>query len=175
MLPFKISRNIVLHPVGISMRFSRRFYFHKNEPLHITSLEGLANLKSLDNVDPVLIQTLINEKTSELNLKNEIRELKSLQEKKEQMITSNNQVKLNSFTRPCWIFFLMSSSVYLFWQLVWWNLAYNEQEVENLERVTELEAKLQKLMLETNDINKSSDKILDNEPASRKISFYKWW
>ena len=146
---------------------------HLNQ--EITSLEDLAKLKSLDDVDPVLVHKLINEKTSELNLKTEIQRLRTLQEERENSMNSGRPVKLGDFKRAGIMFILMSSSVYLCWQLLWWHLAYNDKEIEMLDTVNSLEKKLREEIKhnEIVSIPKTHESIKTAE--NTKSWYSKWW
>lgn len=104
----------------------------------IRSLEDLTKLKSLDNIDPEIIRKLIDERTSELNTANELDMLKKFSQE-EKSIRDNS---LKRFARPTWVVLLMSSTVYMLWQLAWWKLAYDEKEKELEAEVRELEEEL---------------------------------
>ncbi|SMN21194.1 similar to Saccharomyces cerevisiae YPL099C AIM43 Protein of unknown function [Maudiozyma saulgeensis] len=147
-----------------------RYYTIGKTEHDITSLDDLVKLESLDNVDPTLVQKLINEKTTELNLKNEIRRLKTIQEQRENSVTSNRPVRLGDFKRAGIMFMLMCSSVYLCWQLLWWNLAYNSKEVEMLDTVTSLENELHERI----EINKIAENELTQESPSRPVQKKSW-
>ena len=141
----------------------------------ITSLEDLANLKSLDDVDPVLVQKLINEKTSELNLKNEIQRLRILQQERENSTGSGRPVKLGDFKRAGIMFLLMSSSVYLCWQLLWWNLAYNDKEIEMLDTVNTLEKELREKIKDNKIIDEPNSQNNIQPSVNTKPWYSKWW
>lgn len=108
----------------------------------IRTLEDLTKLKSLDGVDPELIKRLLDERTSELNTKNELDMLKSFEEEEKQL----RQSPLKRFTRPLWMFLLMSSTVYLVCHYVWWRLEYEEKEIAYSNRVRGLETELKGLL-----------------------------
>ncbi|KAM3162964.1 Inner membrane assembly complex subunit 17 [Lachancea thermotolerans] len=57
---------------------------HKPYSTSIKSLEDLAKLKSLDDVDPDLVRKLINERTNELNSQAELAMLKQMQSQENQ-------------------------------------------------------------------------------------------
>ncbi|GCF01239.1 mitochondrial protein FMP14 [Zygosaccharomyces mellis] len=104
----------------------------------IKSLEDLTKLKSLESVDPELIRKLINERTVELNVQNELEMLKNLN-RQEKM---SQEVSLKRFIRPLWVFFLMSSTVYLILHYIWWKLEVIEKEKELRSYVESLEMEL---------------------------------
>lgn len=134
----------------------------------INSLEDLTKLKSLEGVDPELIRKLINERTSELNVQNELDMLKRLS-KEEQ---NSQEISLKRFVRPLWMFFLMSSTVYLILHYVWWRL-------EIVERAQELQNVVQSLEVELDQVMKSQqpspviqeDTSKENRPWYKKL-FY---
>lgn len=142
MLPYGRPRLLPIHRLSNLVKTTPTKVRLLTTPANVKSLEDLAKLKSLDDVDPTLIQKLINEKTSELNTLREIEVLKRMQEERENRLESNN-VSLKQFVRPGIILFLMSSSVYLVWQLLWLNLEYTKREQENMEEISVLENSLQ--------------------------------
>ncbi|CCE89855.1 Ina17p TDEL_0A05230 [Torulaspora delbrueckii] len=132
----------------------------------IRTLEDLSKLKSLNDVDPELIKKLINERTSELNTKNELDMLKGFEEEEKKL----RQSPLKRFTRPLWIFLLMSSTVYLICHYVWWRLEYEEKEIAYSHRVGELEAELRDLLAHKSE---GEDTILRENTRNRP--WYKRW
>ncbi|CUS23945.1 LAQU0S12e03576g1_1 [Lachancea quebecensis] len=104
----------------------------------IKSLEDLAKLKSLDDVDPDLVRKLINERTDELNSQAELAMLKQMQSQENQQ----QQQALKKFVRPMWIFLLMSSFFYLTGHYIWWRLEYDEREIELHKQVQALREEL---------------------------------
>ncbi|CAB4255788.1 similar to Saccharomyces cerevisiae YPL099C AIM43 Protein of unknown function [Maudiozyma barnettii] len=175
MLQTKFSCNIKNLGLSALKRGHIRYYTKGNTNHDITSLDDLVKLESLDNVDPILVQKLINEKTAELNLKNEIRRLKNIQEQRENSVISNRPVRVGDFKRAGIMFMLICSSVYLCWQLLWWNLAYNSKEIEMLDTVTSLENELRELIR----TNKTKEKIVtnnyDSQPVNKKPWYSNWW
>ena len=139
---------------------------NSNAHIEIRTLEDLAKLQSLDNVDPKLISKLINDKTNELNIKNELQMLKQLQAEEQK----TQETSLKKFVRPAWIFLLMGSIVYLSCHYVWWKLDYEEKELEYTHKVHQLESELAALN-EAHNSSVSSDK--NSKRSSRK--WYKFW
>lgn len=135
----------------------------------IRTLEDLAKLKSLDDIDPRLISQLINEKTNELNTKNELEMLKYLQAEERK----TQEVSLKKFVRPGWIFLLMASFVYLSLHYIWWKLEYDARELELQEEVKKLENELNDL-IEKNEADEKNGKFESSSAVSRK-SWYKFW
>ena len=152
-----------------------RLYSTTTTNTEINSLSDLVKLKSLDNVDPALVQKLINEKTTELNLQNEIKRLQMLQSQNEKKNTFAQPVTLSNFKRAGIMFALMSSSVYLCWQLLWWNLSYDSKEKDNLYQVAHLQDELHRLIeLNQLEVPSTSDVVGSESPKNRSwIS--KWW
>ncbi|CAR23623.1 Ina17p [Lachancea thermotolerans CBS 6340] len=111
---------------------------HKPYSTSIKSLEDLAKLKSLDDVDPDLVRKLINERTNELNSQAELAMLKQMQSQENQQ----QQQALKKFVRPMWIFLLMSSFFYLTGHYIWWKLEYDEREIELHKQVQALRQEL---------------------------------
>lgn len=151
----------------VKRALGRRLLSAKSQP-QIKTLEDLAKLKSLDDVDPKLISRLINQKTNELNTQNELQMLKDLQAAE----MSSQEASLKKFVRPGWIFLLMASIVYLSCHYVWWKLEYEERETEFQKTVTFLERELDelKVMHESNLLINSSSKSSSNEKR-----WYKFW
>ncbi|QEU61185.1 Ina17 [Kluyveromyces lactis] len=139
---------------------------NSNAHIEIRTLEDLAKLQSLDNVDPKLISKLINDKTNELNIKNELQMLKQLQAEEQK----TQETSLKKFVRPAWIFLLMGSIVYLSCHYVWWKLDYEEKELEYTHKVHQLESELAALNEAHNSLA-SSEK--NSKGSSRK--WYKFW
>lgn len=131
-------------------------------PPKVKTLEDLANLDSLEGVDPELIKRLINEKTQEFNTQDELKLLKDMQKEQERL----NEVPLKRFTRPLWMFILMASTFYLGAHLVWWKLEYEEREKEYKEKVKVLEKSL-------NDALSSNSTATSNDKS--KSPWYKFW
>lgn len=127
---------------------------HAANHQNLEKLEDLTNLESLKDVDPELIKKLINERTSELNIRNELEMLKSL----DQEDKSSRESPLKKFIRPLWVFLLMSSSVYLTGHYLWWRLEYSEKELELAQQVKSLEAKLNHILESKDDDSASSHK-----------------
>ncbi|QLL30864.1 hypothetical protein HG536_0A06790 [Torulaspora globosa] len=113
----------------------------------IQTLEDLTKLDSLKGVEPELIKRLIDERTSELNTKNELEMLRKF-DREEQLL---RQSPLRRFTRPFWIFLVMSSTVYLACHYVWWRLEYEEKEIDYARRVEELETELNALLAQKDE------------------------
>ncbi|SCV03004.1 LAME_0H06942g1_1 [Lachancea meyersii CBS 8951] len=113
----------------------RRF---KTYATNVQSLEDLAKLNSLDDVDPELVRRLINERTNQLNTQNELDMLKQMQTEEKQ----GQQMALKKFVRPMWIFLLMSSFFYLGGHYIWWKLEYDEREIELNKQVQDLRMEL---------------------------------
>lgn len=80
------------------------------------------------------------------------------------------QSPLKRFTRPLWIFLLMSSTVYLICHYVWWRLEYEEKEIAYSHRVGELEAELRDLLAHKSE---GEDTILRENTRNRP--WYKRW
>ncbi|CCE64676.1 hypothetical protein TPHA_0I01720 [Tetrapisispora phaffii CBS 4417] len=135
----------------------------------LRTLEDLAELKSLDDVDPQLIRKLINEKTSELNMKNEMNFLKQMQIEQD----NNQSVPLKQYNRAIWVFLLMSSSFYLMFHLVWWKLEYNEKELKLKQESEELEHELQSILNEKEE--QKSNIIPNNKDVTKQKPWYKIW
>lgn len=133
----------------------------------IKSLEDLSKLKSLDDVDPELIRKLINERTVELNAQNELEMLKNLS-KQEKM---SQEVSLKRFVRPLWVFFLMSSTVYLLLHYIWWNLEVVEREKELQACIESLETELDQA-LKSQSQNSSS---LQKDENNNSRPWYRRW
>ncbi|QHS76635.1 Ina17p [Saccharomyces paradoxus] len=108
----------------------------------IKSLEDLANLDSLEGVDTELIRDLINERTTELNIKKELDMLKKFSQEEE----SGHEIPLKRFIRPLWMFILMGSSVYLLLHFSWWKLEHEERENQLKKEVEILEGQLNELI-----------------------------
>ncbi|CAR28912.1 hypothetical protein ZYGR_0U02710 [Zygosaccharomyces rouxii] len=136
----------------------------------IKSLEDLTKLKSLEGVDPELIRKLINERTIELNVQNELEMLKNLN-KQEKM---SQEVSLKRFVRPLWVFFLMSSTVYLILHYVWWKLEVVEKEKELQSHVESLEMELDQTLKSQNQ-NVSSSQNNGNNKTNDKPWYRKWF
>ncbi|CAI4054390.1 hypothetical protein SUVZ_16G1880 [Saccharomyces uvarum] len=167
-----VSRN------NLSSRFAVAYY-HKT-PLsqqqratttspqnRIKSLEDLVNLNSLDGVDPELIRSLINERTTELNIKNELDMLKKFCNEEKTV----HESPMKKFVRPLWMFILMGSSVYLLLHLTWWKLERDERESELKKEVEALESQLNKLIKQ--DESHKSDE--NTELSDAKPWFKKWF
>lgn len=152
-----------------------RFYSQTTTNPEINSLDDLVKLKSLDDVDPLIVQKLINEKTTELNIQNEIRRLQMLQKENEKKQTFAQPVTLGNFKRAGIMFVLMSSSVYLTLQLLWWSLSYDVKEKQNLARVTQLQDELHACIEHNQKMLPSNSNISDDESSTRKSWFSKWW
>ncbi|CCH59281.1 hypothetical protein TBLA_0B04440 [Henningerozyma blattae CBS 6284] len=110
----------------------------------VKTLEDLIKLETLDNVDPELIKKIINEKTDELNIQNELNLLKNLQKEEKQIMTDNSPLK--KFIRPGWIFLLIASATYLYLHSMWWKYEYTSKESELKEKVEYLEKELNELI-----------------------------
>lgn len=147
-----------------SLSYSAR-HLRPQQRIEIKTLEDLAKLKSIDDVDPELIRQLINERTNELNIKNELDMLKQFQSEEKQ----HQEISLSKFVRPMWIFLLMSSFVYLTGHFVWWKLEYDEREIELDKEVQTLEAELSSLMAQKADEEKNN-KDLTGETVSSTTS-----
>ncbi|SCU87927.1 LAFA_0E09670g1_1 [Lachancea sp. 'fantastica'] len=119
-----------------ALRFQPRYL--NTYVTNVKSLEDLAKLDSLDNVDPELVRRLINERTNQLNTQNELEMLKQIQSDEKQQ----QQVALKKFVRPMWIFLLLSSFFYLGGHYVWWKLEYDEREIELHKQVEALRQEL---------------------------------
>lgn len=132
----------------------------------IQTLEDLTKLDSLKGVEPEFIKRLIDERTSELNTKNELEMLRKF-DREEQLL---RQSPLRRFTRPFWIFLIMSSTVYLACHYVWWRLEYEEKEIEYARRVEELEAELNALLAQTDE----GDRQEEEKPPVRPW-FRRWF
>lgn len=158
LLPLKSNRQIAASLTTAAI--------HRNAGLqNIKTLEDLTKLKSLNDVDPELIKRLINERTSELSTKNELEMLKNF-DKEEQML---RQSSLKKFTRPFWIFLLMSSTVYLGYHYIWWKLEYEEKEIAYSRQVKELETELNTLLAQRERAGSSTSS------DSVKRPWYKHW
>lgn len=175
MLRIGISNKITTLSINVLRHGPVRCYSTTHLNQEITSLEDLVKLKSLDDVDPVLVQKLINEKTSELNLKNEIKRLRTLQEERENSMTSGRPVRLTDFKRAGIMFILMSSSVYLGWQLLWWHLAYNDKEIEMLDTVNSLEKKLREEIKHNEIVDTPISQDNTEKFVNTKSWYSKWW
>lgn len=134
---------------------------------NITRLEDLAKLKSLDNVNPELIRKLINERTNELNIDNELKMLNSLQREEK----NAQEITFKKFVRPIWVFFIMSSIVYLSYHLLWWKLEYDELEMQFNNQIKKLESELNGL-IESNK-QKNQEEGISNVKYKKK--WYKFW
>lgn len=130
----------------------------------IESLEDLAKLQSLNDVDPELIKRLINERTSELNTQKELEMLKSFNN--EDQLSKGSPLK--RFTRPLWIFLLMSSTVYLVGHYLWWRLEYEQSELEQIKRIQSLEDELQSVLKEQRESG-------NPQPAEMKQNRKPWY
>ncbi|QLQ81532.1 hypothetical protein HG537_0F02930 [Torulaspora globosa] len=156
---------VVLRPFvryGMRLSFSTMNTVRKE----IQTLEDLTKLDSLKDIEPELIKRLIDERTSELNTKNELEMLKKF-DKEEQLL---RQSPLRRFTRPLWIFLIMSSTVYLVCHYVWWRLEYEEKEIDYARRVEELEVELKSLMAQTDGPSQEKDQHGD-KPWFRRWFF----
>ncbi|KAL2708439.1 Mitochondrial protein FMP14 [Kluyveromyces marxianus] len=142
--------------------------YSPNTQVEIKTLEDLAKLKSLDDVDPKLISKLINQKTNELNVKNELQMLKRLQQEEQK----TQETPLKKFVRPAWIFLLMGSIVYLSGHYLWWKLDYEEKELEYIHQVKELESKLNSLR-EAHQSSVNNDLPSGNKQNAKR--WYKFW
>ncbi|SCU94755.1 LANO_0E07998g1_1 [Lachancea nothofagi CBS 11611] len=134
---------------------------------NVKSLEDLAKLKSLDDVDPELVRRLINERTDQLNTQGELDMLKQIQSEEKQQ----RQVTLKKFVRPMWIFLLMSSFFYLAGHYVWWRLEYDEREIE-------LHKQVQALQQELDEVIANKDSMLastSNDSAGGSKKLKKWY
>ncbi|GAV55322.1 hypothetical protein ZYGR_0AS06460 [Zygosaccharomyces rouxii] len=136
----------------------------------IRSLEDLTKLKSLEGVDPELIRKLINERTVELNVQNELEMLKNLN-KQEKL---SQEVSLKRFVRPLWVFFLMSSTVYLILHYIWWKLEVVEKEKELQSYVESLETELDQTLKSQNQ-NVSSLKNNGHNKTNEKPWYRRWF
>lgn len=150
----------------LAANFSTSNVVRRIDSKEIQTLEDLTKLESLKDVDPELIKRLIDERTSELNTKNELEMLKKF-DREEQLL---RQSPLKKFTRPFWIFLIMSSTVYLVCHYVWWRLEYEEKEIVYAKRVDELEAELNALLVQTND-----EPGLGKKNPSNKSWFKRWF
>ncbi|CCF58227.1 hypothetical protein KAFR_0E00730 [Kazachstania africana CBS 2517] len=118
-----------------------------SKPSVIRSLEDLSKLESLDGVGPKLIKRLIEKRTEELNIKNELEVLKKFQNEEGEV----RKLSLRKFTRPAWILLIMSSTVFLCCKYLWCQLEYNQREQEYQQEVAKLEKELNLLMNQEND------------------------
>ncbi|CCD25081.1 Ina17p NDAI_0E02640 [Naumovozyma dairenensis CBS 421] len=148
---------------------------HQQNKVEVNSLEDLVKFDSLDDVDPAVIKKLIDEKTQELNLKDELKMLKDFQENEKSL--TNKDIPLKKFWRPFWIFLLLSSSVYLTCHYFWWKYMYEEREIDLQNQVNDLEFKLKELMRNANingELNTERNVSLDNseEVAAKKRWFW---
>lgn len=139
----------------------------KPSPRSIKSLEDLAELKSLDDVDPELVRRLINERTNQLNTENELAMIKQMQSAEKQ----HQQTSLSKFVRPAWIFLLMSSFFYLTGHYIWWRLEYDEREIELQKEVEQLSQELDAAIASN---NASSTQPAAQEPKKSKKWFLSW-
>lgn len=133
----------------------------------IKTLEDLTKLDSLKDVEPELIKRLIDERTSELNTKNELEMLKNFNKEEELL----RQSPLKKFTRPFWIFLIMSSTVYLVCHYVWWRLEYEEKEIEYAKRVVALEAELNALLKQKVEVSGNVQGSISGKPWYRRWFF----
>lgn len=139
----------------------------KSHQIQIKSLEDLAKLESLEDVDPELVKRLINERTNELNIQNELQMLKNLQSQEKQ----HQDVSLRKFVRPAWMFLLMSSLVYLSGHYLWCRLEHDEREEDLKRQVKAMENELFSLIEE-----KRKDSEIDTEDQNASTrSWYKRW
>lgn len=115
----------------------------------IKTLEDLNNIEDLNSVDPQLIRKLIDERTDSLNTEREMKLLKQYAEEQKLI----RKTTLRPFVRPAWILFLMSSTVYMGWQLYWWYCEYDRKEEELKQEVELLEKELE--TASTNNDSKS--------------------
>ncbi|CDO95180.1 unnamed protein product [Kluyveromyces dobzhanskii CBS 2104] len=139
---------------------------NSNAHIEIKTLEDLAKLQSLDNVDPKLIGRLINEKTNELNTQNELQMLKQFQVEEQR----TQETSLKKFVRPAWIFLLMGSIVYLSCHYAWWKLDLEEKEIEYNRQVLTLENELASLKKAH-----GSSELSDKSPVGSGRKWYKFW
>ncbi|CAI4036779.1 SMKI16G0795 [Saccharomyces mikatae IFO 1815] len=135
----------------------------------IKSLEDLVNLNSLDGVDTDLIRNLINERTTELNIKKELDMLKKFSQEEE----SGHDIPVKRFIRPLWMFVLMGSSVYLLLHFTWWKLEHDERENQLKNEVETLEDQLNELISQ-NKISHDAEKE-STESVSTKRWYEKWF
>lgn len=135
-------RTTVLKPKSLRLiQFQRRW--KTTDFSHIKTIEDLSELPDLKDVPPTLITKILNEKTNELNIQNELQLLKNIQREERQLLDEGNPLK--RYFRAGWIFLFLASSVYLTMHSVWWRLAYIERE-EKLEAETKLlEEKMEEL------------------------------
>ncbi|CAI4053265.1 hypothetical protein SKDZ_16G1740 [Saccharomyces kudriavzevii ZP591] len=133
----------------------------------IKSLEDLADLNSLDGVDTELIRNLINERTTELNIKNELNMLRKFSAEEE----LGHESPMKKFVRPLWMFILMGSSVYLLLHYTWWKLEYDERENELKKEVEILECQLNELI--SQDKNRDSGRSNDDSESGNAKPWYK--
>ncbi|EDO18610.1 hypothetical protein Kpol_1048p41 [Vanderwaltozyma polyspora DSM 70294] len=132
----------------------------------IKTLEDLSKLKNLDDVDPELIRKLINERTSELNIQNEMEMLKHIQNEERK----TQDIPIKRFIRPTWMFLLMSSTFYLLGHYIWWKLEYDEVEKELDRQVTALEEELHNL-IEEHRVHGENEAIKNKKHKH----WYKFW
>lgn len=145
------------------LRFAARTISNDANRQDIRTLEDLTKLKSLEDVDPELIKRLIHERASELDTKNELEMLKGFEEEEKQL----RQSPLKRFTRPLWIFLLMSSTVYLMCHYVWWRLEYEEKEREYSHQVQELETELNRQL--------AQNQLPNDQESSEKVNNAPWY
>ncbi|SCU91943.1 LAMI_0E08020g1_1 [Lachancea mirantina] len=143
--------------------------FHRsNAVCQVKSLEDLAKLKSLDEVDPEMVKRLINERTNELNTQNELQMLKRMETEQDQ----RQNATLKKFVRPAWILLIMSSIVYLTGHLVWWKLEYEERELKLKRKVHELELNLNDLVTKKSGADKDHNGL--NADAACRKWYWLW-
>ncbi|SCU84784.1 LADA_0D03774g1_1 [Lachancea dasiensis] len=165
--PVFVSRLSCLKAVGVA---TRRYKSYKSD---IESLEELAKLKSLDDVDPELVRRLINERTDQLNTQNELDMLKQIQSQEKQQ----QQMALQKFVRPMWIFLLMSSFVYLGGHWIWWKLEYDEREIELDKEVQALRKELDEAIEQRNSMPDAvqNSTHLQQERSQKSRKWYLAW
>lgn len=109
-------------------------------------LRKLAKLDNLDKVDPKIVSELIHQHTRELENQKELETLRLLRRND----TTEQQEKWRRFRSPLIWFFVMSSSVYLSWHLLWGFQYRQYRERQLRDQMQSLDYKLETLLKEKN-------------------------
>ncbi|AAS50962.2 ABR190Cp [Eremothecium gossypii ATCC 10895] len=106
------------------------------------TLEELARLKSLEDVDSSVIRKLINQRTEEVNAQNEAQMLKKLSAEGRDL----QNVPGSRYARPLWLLLIGCASVYLVRDWLRMKAEYDARETTLETRVEGLEAELKYLL-----------------------------
>ncbi|AGO10658.1 AaceriABR190Cp [[Ashbya] aceris (nom. inval.)] len=132
------------------------------------TLEELARLKSLEDVDATVIRKLINQRTEEVNAQNEIQMLRKLSQEGRDL----QNVPGRRYAKPLWLLAIGCATVYLVQDWLKQKAEYDAQEAALESRVEGLEAELKHLLEAKPEIAEPEAAQTD---AGSPAPWYKRW